>query len=141
MQIKTTKEMREFSVITYIACDGTEFTTAWQCEEYEKKLLEHNIAEIETNPQAKNWTPLNGCEFSESSTYRWFRPKDEEQIKLLNEFFELSWNPLTTGDIGKWICIESTDEDNYVYTLNESIGHITNFLARFGYKVTIEKET
>ena len=141
MEIKITKEMREFSVQTYIAIDGTEFAIEWQCKEYENKLLEQNIAEIETNNEAKNDTPLNGCEFTEYNTYRWFRPKNEKQIKILNDFFELSWNSLTTDDIGKWICIESGDEDNWSYRLDESIEHIKNFLSKFGYKVTIEEET
>lgn len=140
MKIKTTKQMVEVNVQTYIACDGTEFTTAWQCEEYERKLREKDIEMVETNDEAKNFTPLNGCEFSESNTYRWFRPKDEEQVILLNEFFQ-PWQSLTDDDIGKWICIESDDEETWVYRLDESIDHIEDFLSKFGYKITIEKET
>ena len=141
MEIKTTTQMVKVNVQTYIACDGTEFERAWQCEEYERKLREKNIEKIETNDEAKDFIPLNGCEFCDNNIYRWFRPKDEEQVQLLNEFFDPYSVRLTNDDIGKWICIESADEDSWVYSLDESIEHIKNFLSTFGYKVTIEEET
>ena len=144
MKIKTTKEMREIEVTTYVAVDGTEFKRREDCYTYEDELkrkeLESCLKNIEESLEAEGYTPLDGCEYYEYHSYRWFRPKNIEEIKVLNDFFGISYGELDETNVGEWVCIEESDNDAYTANLKDSIEHIQTFLSKFGYKVTIEKE-
>lgn len=143
MEIKVVKEMREVEVTTYIAVDGKEFKSLDDCYQHEdnlkKKELESCLNGIEENLAAEGFTPLDGCEYYEYHNYRWFKPKNIEEVEVLNDYFGLAYGPLDKDDIDEWVCIEETDDDAYTAYLRDSIRQIQTFLSLFGYKVTIEK--
>ena len=143
MKIKVAKEMREVEVTTYIAVDGKEFKSLDDCYQHEDNLkkqeLEACLKGIEENLAAEGFTPLDGCEYYEYHTYRWFRPKNIEEIEVLNDYFNIGYRTLDEDDIDEWVCIEETDDDVYIAHLRDSVEQIQKFLSLFGYKVTIEK--
>ena len=133
----------------YVAFDGTEFKSYWECDNYEEsKLIE--LAEKTIEHKCAGWIPPDGCEHMDEHSYYWFKPKTEEDIKLLNKL----WNCLNridrkiddeleveffNSDIGDWVCIESNDGgDAWVSSVTCCINYITSLLTDFGYDVKIE---
>lgn len=144
MKIKTTKEIREVEVQTYVADDGTEFKHLNDCYQHEDNLkkqeLEACLKGIEENLAAEGFTPLDGCEYYEYNNYRWFKPKNIEEVEALNNYFNIVYGRIDKDDINEWVCIEESDYDVYIAHLRDSVEQIQKFLSLFGYKVTIEKE-
>ena len=132
----------------YIAKDGQEFDDYRACELHEKNLLrakqEEALQSIEHKADMNDVSPLDGGEYYESHDYRWFRPKNMEEINLLNIFFRLEFDPLIEFDIGEWICVENydisrMDEPSWTSRLKANIHHIKWFLEQFGYEVSIKE--
>lgn len=134
----------------YIAEDGQEFNDYYQCDKHEKNLLREKQLEalksIEYKESMDDVTPLDGGEYYESHDYRWYRPKNIEEIELLNDVFKVEdSDTLTEVDIGEWICFESYDisscdaESTYISLLSDSIRQIKWFLEQFGYEISIKE--
>ena len=132
----------------YIAEDGTEFEEYRACELHEENLLrakqEEALQSIEHKEAMDQISPLDGGEYYESHDYRWFKPKNMEEINLLNTFFGIEFDPLVESDIGEWICVENydisrMDEPSWVSRLKGNIQHIKWFLEQFGYEISIKE--
>ena len=147
---KKIKETVTVDRTIYIAEDGTEFEEYRACELHEKNLRKIKMLDalqlIERKESLDDRTPLDGGEYYESHDYRWYRPKNIEEINILNELFNIEDRyVLTDIDIGEWVCIENFDisrcdyNDTYVYPLKDSIHHIKWFLKQFGYEISIEE--
>ena len=135
--------------IIYVAEDGKEFDSYHACNIHEKNLRKLKMLEalqlIECNKSMNDKTPLDGGEYMECHDYRWYRPKNIEEVNILNEVFNVEGcYVLTDIDIGQWICFENFDitdcthESTYVSLLQDSIHHIKWFLEQFGYEVSIK---
>lgn len=143
---------------TYTAEDGTTFTDKKMCEDYESELNHKNIlanltAIINKIECVEDGKAPFGYYYTDSERYeyRWYRPKNTDEILALNEFFDLvtKENEITETAIGEWICIEieggyenyaGEEETHYVGELDVTIAHIVEFYAKLGYKVTITEE-
>lgn len=143
MEVKVTRDLKVVEYKSYVAKDGNEFDSEKDCLDYERTLreqeLEAKLNDIEENKDAYMWTPLDGSEYVEYHDYRWFRPKNMEEVEILNEVFKLSYLPLDEAAVNHWICLEITDDDAYDSCLDNSLDHIQAFLDKFGYDVTITK--
>jgi hypothetical protein len=148
MTVKTEKKMIETDIRTYVADDGKEFNFAYECEKYEKQLnknkLRLKVECIENKGDKFDSAPLDGGEYYESHQFIWYRPKTNEDIDVLNEYYGLGC-PLDQDSINQWVCIEMYDYDDpngdtWVMHLEDSIRHIEFFLKEFGYEVEITKK-
>lgn len=143
MEVKVTRDLKVVEYKSYVAKDGKEFNSETDCINYERQLraqeLEAKLNDIEENTDAEGWTPLDGGEYMEWHDYRWFRPKNMEEVEVLNEVFKIAYIPLDEAAIGQWICLEIADDDIYDTYLENSLDHIHAFLDKFGYDVTITK--
>ena len=135
----------------YIAEDGTEFNDFYQCDMHEKNLLREKQLEALKSMEYKECMddviPLDGREHYESYDYRWYRPKNIEEIELLNDFFKVEdSDTLTEVDIGDWICFENCDisrcdaDSTYISLLSDCVRQIKWFLEQFGYKISINQD-
>ena len=144
MEIKIRKELKETEYKIYVSTDGEEFYSEHACMQHERNLHREELAEklknIEENVDVRDWTPLDGCEYTEYHDYKWFKPKNIEEVNVLNEYFDIHYRPINETMIGQWVCLEITDDEVYVTSLESSLRHIPAFLEKFGYKVTIKRE-
>ena len=134
----------------YIAQDGKKFESKTECADYEASLkkastfnsLRANVDAIEC---IGNSYPPFGYSYvdDERYEYRWYKPKNQEEIEAINDFFGVS-----AEQVGEWIGIEidgdydsfTGREDVYIITsLESSIERLTHFYAAFGYDVKIKK--
>jgi len=126
----------EKEVTRYVAFDGKEFEQMRDCENYESDLIDKRIAEsadIVENKEAKGCMPFGGSEYSENHEFRWVKPLNEKGIGLLNElFYNRLCSNLDNDDINKWICLEISDDDVYLYYLNNSLEYAENMKKKFG---------
>lgn len=152
--------MKSLDVTTtvFVAEDGRRFKDKDECRTYEAELnransfgaLKAKVDEIECLENGK--APFGYSYIDdERYEYRWYRPKDLEEIKALNDFFKIKVE--RDGDaaevVGEWICVEiegdydtyTGKEDVYITTAFEhSNEELVKFYAELGYEVKIEKQ-
>ena len=138
----------------FAAEDGKEFTTAIACELYEKGLRAERLAaeklvdEVKKIERADIDMPPMGYGSSDVDryTYSWFKPKSEQEIAALDEYFRLDEN-ISSDYIGKWIGIEfeggpdieDFEGDAYLLELDVSLKRTVEFYEALGYCVEISK--
>ena len=139
-------------VITiYIANDGTEFESEYDCKKYEEelnknKLRAERIAKAETLriPELDNVMPL--CDEgmpNENNTYRWYKLETEDDYYALLDIYPCY--PHRAEQFPDIVCIENCDcepysDDAYAYYLSEIKRTTERFWDRLGYKLTFEKK-
>lgn len=145
------------TTIIYTAEDGTTFTDKKLCEDYEAALEHENSfktlkAIVDGIKCIEDGEAPFGNSYvdSERYEYRWYKPKNIDEISALNKFFNLSPdNEIPKNNVGEWFCIEIEDGyDNYtgnedVYyedDFDSSFAHLVEFYERLGYKVSITEE-
>jgi len=144
------KEMREVETTIYVACDGMEFISREECIKYEREWFNQNLLEklekIETCDALDDYMPFDGREHQENNTFRWYRPKNKEEIAILQEIYNpSSIFALSEDFINQWICIESEWADlpdpgeSWVYTLDDCIEYMSRSLKRLGYLIEIKE--
>lgn len=115
------------------------FDTEEECRAYEEKL------EIVRNIERDDF---NGgfllAIADECDEVKWFKPKNEIEISVLNDKFETQLN---SEDVGKWLClcyIENEDDEYYTWRgadTFESVADKLNEIAQhFGYRFELRKE-
>ena len=110
------------TVFKYEARDGRIFDYSWECESYEAQLDEAALMEIETCSEINGCAPFDGGENMEYHSYRWFRPKNEDEIERLKTIY--GEDKFCNADIGHWLCIDSGDYgEAWVSTLDASISY------------------
>lgn len=102
------KELREVTI--YIAIDGTEFLTQKECMEYEQKVEEFilKLGKIKHFPDfdQRSGSSFDWGEHNKNYTYRWYKPKNKEEIKMLQQVYDPRPN-LSDDLVNQWICVES----------------------------------
>lgn len=148
MEIREIKKSVMVDKMFYVAEDGKEFDTYFDCAKYVKEIEYTKrcaeLKKIEYKASMDGRTPLDGCEYMECHDYRWFRPKTLEEIDLLNKIYMFDNHPLDEKDIGEWVCIEADDIEYYRefawnIRLKDSIEHIKWFVEQFGYEINIKE--
>lgn len=67
------------------------------------------LSELNKIQKANCYLPSVGCmhEDMASYSYAWFKPKNELELKVLNDYFQLSpVGAISTEAIGEWVCIK-----------------------------------
>lgn len=160
----TTKEVLRR---VYVAKDGKTFPYERDCLNHEERLdeiekftvLKERADKIECIKDGK--APF-GCHFVPEDiykyewhkhNYRWYRPKNCDEIDTLNKFFGINIQKDTNEKdpfdiVGEWICI-GTDSDYETYddaceahaqiVSKESNKDIVEFYEKLGYTVEIKK--
>lgn len=133
---KVEKITVEHRVRKYVACDGKEFDSPFDCEAYETALIVDTInKKVKYNPALSNTRPLDS-DCSEFSDYYWYMPQSEDDIKLLNDTFGVA---LESMHIGDWVCIECTEDLGFYHvgSLKSTIRDVECYIKAFGYDVDI----
>lgn len=133
MRIETITTMIPDSRKVYIANDGTEFDRYIECVNYEVDVYRKQVDESNDVIECKELLHRNPFGNEEYTTYRWFKPLNENGIELLNKAFpaERGTNNLSNCDIGKWHCaICYMDEyECYWSALSESRAYANKVLS------------
>lgn len=135
------KEGEIIKVVTkkvYIAFDGAEFDTFRECEDYERALAKKMLEVIEHCDSLDGYVPFDGGENMESHDYTWYKPKNLEEIKMLKKY--LNTNDIDDNDVGKWICIEESDDYTWVHPVDNAIAYVAEILDKLGYILRIEEK-
>ena len=142
--MKVVKEVVVREETRYIAEDGMVFFAEAECKRHEKDIaradLKAKLELIEFCDAADDNPPVDGGEYYEYNSYRWYRPKTMEEAQVLVEWYELD-TCMTEEDIGQWICIENS-EDGYAawyHNIVHSIKYVKRLFDLLGYDVTIMK--
>lgn len=147
MEIRTEKRIVEEEVRTYIACDGTEFSSENECLRYEEKLrIEESIDKIQELriDSLNDLMPLTNDGYTEEHyIYTWFELEDEEDYENLKAAFTGNNFPDELSYPEK-VCVEINNEydynsDSYLYTLNDVIENAKDFFERFGLEMELRK--
>ncbi len=138
MKIVSKTEMVEKSVNKYEAFDGKLFDYYSDCEEYEQEKLEEKLVAIEQCEELEGYAPFGCGESNDNHGYKWFRPKNEEEIAILQEVYGEDAR-IWESDIGKWICVEISDGDAWSYDLHDMIDYARKVLDKLGFDMTVTK--
>lgn len=122
----------------YISVDGKEFTDMRACYKHERdyyRSIANNTIET-TDCDSPNF---DGGENYESHNYRWYRPRNKEEILLLINAYGEDTN-IGETDIGKWVCIETDCGDDYIWTttLEDGINYARSILDKLGFDMEIK---
>lgn len=141
----------------YVALDGRKFNDKSECVDYEAainraskfKILKAKVDAIECIENS--YAPFGYSYIDdERYEYRWYRPKNQEEVDALNSFFNINIECNGSDDkvIGEWVGVEiDGDYDSYtgkedvyvISSLDSSIKKLVDFYAALGYDVKIEK--
>lgn len=141
MEMKKRKIYEEKEVTMYVAFDGKEFDQMNSCEAYEEVLIDKLLDEspdIVKNDEAEGDMPFGGIEYSENNAFKWVKPLNEKGVELLNRLFPNSFSgEFDINDVGKWICLEISDDDVYCSSLESNLEYVTNMCKKFGINISI----
>lgn len=138
MEVKYAKKLvaREEIVKSYVAFDGTAFTEAADCLEYEDTQKEMMLNSVETCTAADDYAPFDGKEHTDESSYYWFRPQNMQEVSTLNTCFP----GLYIGEeaVGEWISIEIDSCNNaWMSYLNQCFAYAKELAMKLGYNLTV----
>ncbi len=138
----------------YVAFDDTKFEDEASCAAYEEEItLKMNFDTLQAKVDKIECIECGEAPFSlcyvddDRYEYRWYRPKNIEEVSALNDFFRISLE--ASEMVGEWVCIEIDGgyddytgvEDVYItIDFDVSNEHIVNFYKQLGYDVEIKKE-
>ena len=134
----------------YVAQDGREFKTMEECEAYEisiddilkrKKEVEKAVKKLEIKEIFDHcWIRTDRCFISDNSAFAWYKLNNEDDLELLEEYFDEAiyiGRQINYPDI---VCIEQWDDGyNYAF-VSDMIEEVKDYFKDLGYKVMIEKE-
>lgn len=142
--MKELEKVVELKTKVYVANDGKEFASKYECEKYELDLLKEkirkNITKLRLFGKPKDMMPINTNAFpSEMSTYDWFTVTCKTDLENLNHAF-----PGIEGSVGlldieypEVVCVEENDcGDAWFYTLSEMRKDTVDFFAKLGIGVS-----
>ena len=138
-------ELYEKHVIKYVADDGTEFDHEGTCRRYEYEKALEKLSVIEQCADIEGCPNFDGGECYESHGYTWYRPKNEQEIEMLNNAYDNpydNYGQFNNDMIGEWVCVETDDADDFLWvtTLNNGIRYAKHILEKLGYDITITKK-
>lgn len=138
MKIKEGEVIKVVTKKVYVAFDDTEFNTFNECVDYEKALSKKMLEVIEHCDALDGRAPFDGGENMECHDYTWYKPKNLEEIEMLREY--LYAENLDANDIGKWICIEESEDYTWVHPIDDAIAYVAEILDKLGYILRIEEK-
>ena len=142
----TTKEINvETKRTVYVAFDGKEFDEKYKCEDYENGFKIEKCCSTIEFLEGKNRSyyggivPPDGEYHNTDNKFYWFRPKNIEEINLLNETFGQGEELFFESDIHNWVCVESAyDDDFWCSRFDWCVEYVERFFKTFGYDVTFK---
>ena len=145
--MKTIEKVIEQTVKTYIAEDGTEFTSESECKEYERmQMMADQIAEAEKLRvnELDGVIPLLQDGANPNNTFRWYQLENERDFEILKKACENGYlhGPDSYPEL---YCVEFVDGnpydawDTYGCTFTQCKEESEQFWNWMGYKVTLEK--
>lgn len=141
MQIRAEVKMVEREIKTYIADDGTEFSSRVECAKYEyelkyKKILE-TVKSLEIE-DLKDILPINTSGIpNENNTFGWYEVKSEKDFEIIDTAYNNSLESLE--NYPEIICVELETDFGYVYTLTDCKRETEEFWRQLGYETTFKK--
>lgn len=144
MKVSIKKETREINVRTYIAEDGTEFTSEVDCRKYEAKIqreIEYlQVLNLLVHDNETSKIPCDGGENYENHIWEWYKVSNTEDLQRLNKFFNTDAQVTTYPE---FICIErgyDDEHEGYSQTLSNCVDYVKDFFNDFGYTVDVTKQ-
>lgn len=122
----------------YIAEDGKEFKSEYECANYEfKKWIDGSIEESPNIEVSDCWlAPGDGEENMECWTYYWVMPKNLEGINEINKHIKLIDDccKVDKDYVNEWICILIDDCgcSCWISTLEKTVKHVNRLLEELG---------
>jgi len=128
------------TVTKYIAEDGMQFDTEWQCEAHEKEMAVREIG-CKTCDELIDKPNFDGGEYTGHNDFTWYYPKSTHDIDKLRKAYHDEFHEISYDLIDTWICIES-DSDGcfWVTTLDDGINYAKNILEKLGYEMVVNKK-
>ncbi len=145
------KKMIPKRIVTevFIADDGTEFNSEYECDRYERKAAERTLRK-----RIEDWEyDFSGCldrpylsyVNDDCYEYMWFLIDSEEKKQVLSECFHIDLESVpvyndseeTMDIINSIICVEneSWDGDSWLYLFSELLEDMRSHLDAFGLKI------
>ena len=132
IEIRETRLVRQ-EIVRFKANEtGKEFNTEKECTDYEarRRVLAEQISHIEHCAELDGCSNCDGGENYESHDYKWYRPKNKEEIDVLNEYYE-GERQLYDDCINTWVCIDLRDDViDYYTTIEDGLSHASFILEK-----------
>ena len=134
---EVTKEMQ--TVITkqtvYVAEDGTEFRERHECLDYEwRKFKKPLLAKLQRAEKADGLSNFSNSYTSDDYDYTWYKINTQEDADIIEEVYGIS------VEVGKWVCIEDTNDDYYDSTLEDGLEYVKKLLDALGYEFEVREK-
>lgn len=142
--MKTIKRTTEVEIEMFVADDGSEHTTADECEKHEKFSRHLELQKLQLPCKC---TPFDGGEHYDDCNYYWYKVTSDDELELINTVFDI--NERAT-DYPSYICIETRDEilpeeipegDFYVTNLRKCIKHVELVTSQLGCGITFPNKS
>lgn len=148
MTIREEEKVVKTKISVFVADDGKEFTSKYECEKYEEKQKKNKAVEQAETLRVSSLDDLmpittDGLA-NENNTFRWYRLENEKDFKVVNNAY--------AGTLGKpsaypeMMCVETCGyeaymDDAYSYDMATCRATTEEFWKKLGYKVTFEPMT
>lgn len=142
MEILQETRLVEQTITRYKASDGRVFDDPRFCADYERLCTKAKLKVIEQCEEANGSPNFDGSEYPDHHGYTWYRPKNQEEIDLLNAAYgNFDYGMLSEKHIGTWVCVEDGDDYAFVSALEDGIAYAKEVLRRLGYSMTVTPNT
>lgn len=141
IETRTTQKTIVDSKRIYIAFDGKEFPSSWQCREYERDIVVKELiatGEVERCEQASGSAPFDGGWNSEEHGWEWFKARTKHGLDALAEIYKPSYGMPAIG-LNEWFCIEDIDGDCWWSTLESHMEYVKMISGFLGFDVELKK--
>ena len=141
MKIKESKKIIEQTIYTFVAEDGKEFNSEYECKKYEKILEKKaaiEAAEKLRMPELDDKLPLS-YDVNENNSFRWYKVENKEAFDTVNKAYVNSLQ--APSHYPEIMCVESYEpyeDDGYSCTLTGLKATTEEFWKMKGLKVTLE---
>ena len=137
--MKVITREHKYTTTVFVAEDGKEFNSEAECRNYERdNRKEILLSKLKECKEASGYIGFGDMYGSEDHDYRWFYMRSEEDVENLKEAFGFSDYDMGCVNIGDWVCVESTYDDDYITTLYNGIDYVQRLLGHLGYDIEIK---
>lgn len=133
-------ELVEKKIAVWVADDGTEFESEWECSHHEQECKGKLLENIERCTEADGYAAYDGGSIDYDDKFLWYKPKTEEEICLLNDAYSNDYFELDEGDIGKWVCVKEGYDYYELIRLDNAIKCFSELLGKLGYEITVTEK-
>ncbi|MEE1502774.1 MAG: hypothetical protein UGF89_00830 [Acutalibacteraceae bacterium] len=119
----------------FVAEDGTKFTSERECENHERDVRWANILRLPTRvAEFDDVCPLNYDDYSENSSFVWFKLTSPEELAALNKLLPETVDGFVQTSL---VCVENRFDDYYTFVFEDSVERAVNFFTSFGMVVEL----